>query len=96
MTITNQLKNNNMEKIKQAAIYTLLIVFVKCKNRHAFFLGGGAVMCLRGRGSLFWVRLTPAHPAHPKIARAQGGITPGPIGGELDADFPNLGRMHEF
>src|SRR5438034_10663625 len=42
----------------------------------------------RGPKSRVRVRLTPAHP---KIARAQGGITPGPIRGELDADFPNLG-----
>ncbi len=30
-------------------------------------------------------------PTHPKIARAQGGITPGLIGGELAIDLPSLG-----
>jgi len=34
------------------------------------------------------VRLTPAHV---KVARAQGGITPGPEEGEPGADFTNLG-----
>src|SRR5204862_8166572 len=35
-------------------------------------------------------RLTPTHP---KIARAQGGITPGPIKGELAVKLPSLGGM---
>jgi hypothetical protein len=46
------------------------------------------VLALLGVGLSFWVRLTPAHL---KIARAQGGITPGPIGAEVNADFPILG-----
>ncbi len=67
------------------------------------------VMCLGGWDTCFWVRLTLAHPcsppahplltlltrAHPKIARAQGGITPGPMEGELDADFHFLGE-HDY